>query len=619
MKRLLLIFPLILLAACGPTAAGRVDNNPALYPTAQAQEFAQDAAATQTSREIERNGIETEIAQTAQAQAVRAAQTRQSLQTTAAVATEQYYDRRTATAKAEIQATQTYVAQVTADYAEAIRVTQQYEDDWRASQTATAQAEVALTGTATVIDTQTAVLLRNEADKARWQRFRTGALSFLLILANLSGLAVLSGLGWALYRLLRARPYVTRYGTHENVALTVSGWGGEVATVNPNRMPGGALTVGKHAEMSVPQLAAPADQERTTARDQLRQLTSAQHSPHTAVASTEDTSKTRWGPVQREHTQKTGATTNGKPVRIPDLEIPQRPQQSTLPALPSLDKLVLGTTMQGAPLVASAANMVHVLVGGASGWGKTKFLEWLGAQIRASGQADLAVIDYKGGLTRLFADSAVYTAQTEAQALELFGILLKEMERRKAHPAQRPLIVLADEATTMLDNPEVAGMAKTLLQLSREYLLWMIWGGQDWKAITSAISTTREQFSTRVAFHYNSASASRVVLGSPDAATLQKRGEAIAILPGRQPVRFTVPHISETEIVGATPVNIREVPRERLADPASQLAEKLRPVYERQMNNGGLNKSELAREAGFSQYGGSFAAQIDEALEKLVE
>jgi len=243
---------------------------------------------------------------------------------------------------------------------------------------------------------------------------------------------------------------------------------------------------------------------------------------------------------------------------------------------PSFRSLVLGVTLlaDGGPEVVKGdmSSMVHVAVGGSSGWGKSVFLRALAYQLALSEQpVDLALVDLEGATFAPFdrCNRLLWpVADTERDALALFGELANELNRRRElftlHPGidslraynavaaepLTPVVALVDEATALLSDKDVEGTLRTLALRARKYGLWLILGGQDWKA-SSLDTAIRNQLSSRVQFKAMSASQSRVLLQRPGAENLDAKGRALAWLPGRELVELQAPFVSHSDIIKA--------------------------------------------------------------------
>jgi S-DNA-T family DNA segregation ATPase FtsK/SpoIIIE len=207
---------------------------------------------------------------------------------------------------------------------------------------------------------------------------------------------------------------------------------------------------------------------------------------------------------------------------------------------------------------ADMGRLVHVAVGGSSGWGKSVFLRALAYQLARSAEpVDLALVDLEGVTFAPFArcDRLLYpVANTEQAALAVFQALTREMNRRRglyqafpgadnlatyntqASDPLPPIVCLVDEATALLQDGGVESAIRELVLKARKYGLWCVLGGQSWKA--SVLDTTiRDQMASRVQFKAMSASQSRVLLEQGGVEQLDVLGQALAILPGREAAR----------------------------------------------------------------------------------
>lgn len=254
----------------------------------------------------------------------------------------------------------------------------------------------------------------------------------------------------------------------------------------------------------------------------------------------------------------------------------------------TLSGLVLGVTVsdgpspgtgvgnaQIRPVVAALADLVHIAIGGSSGWGKSVFLRALALQLATAVEpCSLALIDLEGVTFAPFGHAARLlwpVADAEASGLAIMAALVKEMDRRKelysAYPGVdslaaynhkvasnseplAPTVCLIDEATALLSDRSVHNAARTLALRGRKYGLWLVLGGQDWKAAT--IDTAiRNQLGTRVHFKAQSASQSRVLLGDGAAAAIETPGRAWAQLPGRPMIELQAPMVTLADIENA--------------------------------------------------------------------
>jgi hypothetical protein len=268
----------------------------------------------------------------------------------------------------------------------------------------------------------------------------------------------------------------------------------------------------------------------------------------------------------------------------PDIHWPSRVLLRDLAPHPAtLGSLVLGITVSpetrdSRPVTAALSELVHIAVGGSSGWGKSVFLRALALQFATAAEpCQLALIDLEGATFAPFAqaDRLLWpVADTEEAALAIMGRLVEEMNRRKelyqAFPGTDsltafnqkvadkergtdplpPVIALIDEATALLSDRSVHNATRTLALRARKYGLWLVLGGQDWKA-ASVDTAIRNQLSTRVHFKAQSASQSRVLLGDGCAAAIEARGRAYAQLPGQPLTELQAPLVTVADIEAA--------------------------------------------------------------------
>jgi len=121
---------------------------------------------------------------------------------------------------------------------------------------------------------------------------------------------------------------------------------------------------------------------------------------------------------------------------------------------------------------------------------------------------------------------------------------------RQADEPLPPVVTLVDEATALLDDKRVENALRTLALRARKYGLWLVLGGQDWKA-TSLDTAIRNQLATRVQFKALSASQSRVLLQRAGAENLVAKGRALVWLPGRDLTELQTPFVSHQDILKA--------------------------------------------------------------------
>jgi hypothetical protein len=265
------------------------------------------------------------------------------------------------------------------------------------------------------------------------------------------------------------------------------------------------------------------------------------------------------------------------PEADPWHEITRVPLRGLLDGTPSYRRLVLGVTVNGAGtreiVQADMGDLVHVAVGGSSGWGKSVFLRSLALQLAQSGDpVDLAMIDLEGATLAPFApcDRLLWpVGDTERDAAVILGELAGELDRRRGlfakyagvdslyaynalavGEALRPIVAIVDEITALLENKEIETQVRTLALRARKYGLWCILAGQDWRAV-SLDSAIRNQLAARVQFRAMSAAQSRVLLQQGGAEDLRTTGRALAWIPGRDLIQLQAPWVKAEEITAA--------------------------------------------------------------------
>lgn len=242
---------------------------------------------------------------------------------------------------------------------------------------------------------------------------------------------------------------------------------------------------------------------------------------------------------------------------------------------PGLHRLALGetidpTTGQANPVVADMTELVHALVSGASGYGKSTLLEAMAKQLALGGDCDICAIDYGVNTFGMLADHLIYPIADDAgsaQALlrELIRIGRERKERFRDYPqvktlaqyntilAQtghiddtsktplRPIVCLIDETPDLLENEGVKGCLQELARMARKFGIGLVCGGTDFKA-TTLPSSTSGNFGARIGFHLQPG-LSRSLLHCTDAFRLNVKGRALALLPGQPMVELQCPQV----------------------------------------------------------------------------
>jgi len=243
----------------------------------------------------------------------------------------------------------------------------------------------------------------------------------------------------------------------------------------------------------------------------------------------------------------------------------------------SLEKLIFGLTVneQGEKRVLKAPvhNLVHVAVGGETGWGKSVFLLAFMFQVAyAREEAEIVLIDPQDVTFSALAGAQKLRYRVGVTDKDIAGImddLNGEFDRRTAlfkkipqatkltiynrfttEPLP-PIVVGIDEITTvaeMLKGNRLKMPFKLLIQRCRKYGIYFVSGAPSWRS-SDLETTLRSQFSTTVHFHARDGASSRILLGRSDAKDLNKRGHAYAILPGRPMTRILAPYIDYEQIM----------------------------------------------------------------------
>lgn len=249
------------------------------------------------------------------------------------------------------------------------------------------------------------------------------------------------------------------------------------------------------------------------------------------------------------------------PVNLPDLV-----RLADVARNPTLDALALGVSEKGT-ITASLHDLMHVLAVGASGFGKSAFLRaliWQLAQVREP--LDVVAIDINGSEfnpIRSWARLLYPVARDTQTAIATLQAVKFEIARRKvlyeAFPSAfdlasynrladnplAPVVILADEATNLLNQDGLGDPLREVTQTARQYGVYLLLAGQS--ANHSVINTqTRDNFSTRLCFH-TSPTSRRVVLGE-SVNDVTKPGRAWAQLTGAALQQIQVPYVTREEL-----------------------------------------------------------------------
>lgn len=315
-------------------------------------------------------------------------------------------------------------------------------------------------------------------------------------------------------------------------------------------------------------------------------------------------------------------------------QLPARvPLSGLLDGPPSFRDVVLGVSVDESGTIqmirSDMAKLVHVAVGGSSGWGKSVFLRSLGYQLAKSADpVDLVMVDLEGATLAPFAncDRLLYpVVDDEKGAAYVMRELTGELDRRKALFSEfpgvdslytynaiaqepiNPIVSIFDEATALLENTEIERLIRVLALRARKYGLWLVLAGQDWKA-NSLDTAIRNQLSTRIQFKAMSGGQSRVLLQRSDAESLNVAGRAFGWLPGRDLVEFQAPIIGYEDILAAMSGS---GPQREIADELSE-AERIAELHEQ-----GMSRRQIAL-AIFGYTNAKVYGEIDATLNATV-
>jgi S-DNA-T family DNA segregation ATPase FtsK/SpoIIIE len=239
------------------------------------------------------------------------------------------------------------------------------------------------------------------------------------------------------------------------------------------------------------------------------------------------------------------------PVRLAAL-------QESLPAIPSF-AAVLGVEQSGQPLLLrlTSPDVVHVLIAGTTGSGKTALARTMLAslaQCNAADELQMILIDPKGSAFAALADwpnvRRHVVGDPHAAVIELTHIV-EEMEKRDRQHISRPVLVVAvDELADLLQTGGKAAEAALtrLAQRGREAGIHVLASTQ--KPSASLIgSAMKANFPVRLVGATASRDEARTATGITDsgAEKLEGKGDFLLIAKG-EATRFQAAWIGEREL-----------------------------------------------------------------------
>ena len=235
---------------------------------------------------------------------------------------------------------------------------------------------------------------------------------------------------------------------------------------------------------------------------------------------------------------------------------------------PSIENLIVGVSEDGVEQM-SLYQMMHTIIAGASGWGKSKMLAMLMYQLAAcSEEFDVAAIDISGTCFNpiLEWDRLLYPVAKEVDdAAAILSAINEEIKRRKqlflkctlaeniesynklSEQPIKPIIILIDEGTQLLTrNLEIGDVIQDVVQTSRQYGVYVVITGQSIKY--NIVNTeTRDNFSSRFAFYMPSKSSVKMVIGA-SMEPPRVQGKCLAMLQGQLPKTLQIPFVDRIEL-----------------------------------------------------------------------
>ncbi len=304
----------------------------------------------------------------------------------------------------------------------------------------------------------------------------------------------------------------------------------------------------------------------------------------------------------------------------------------TMPHPPSLNALLLGIGEDG-PVTASLYELMHMLAVGASGFGKSALLRaliWQLAQVREPvgivgidcfGSELNAILEWEKLMFPVARDlsSAALTLQAVTQEIAQRKALyagvplaydLPSYNRLAAAPL-KPIVMLVDEGTAMLNEPGIADPLRQVVQTARQFGVYALLAGQNVNHRVMP-TQTRDNFSTRLCFH-TSAASRHVVLGeTPDDVTV--KGRAWVQQPGEMLKQIQCPFVTREEVervvVAGKPARVLDL---EAIQPANQGEETKTTARIRALKAEGASLNHIQREV-FGYTGGKAYSAVKQAL-----
>jgi hypothetical protein len=641
-KRVTLLLVSIILAGCVSdayrydpcTAGNQVACNLAqaqAAATVQAQDSIRVAEATRRSIDAETTKVSayangTKAANDAVAQSTRSAvEARSTAEAASISATKQSYDAAaTATQRADNMQATADTRRIEATHqamaAESTRTSLHYEATRAAVSIANDERQAEVTKNQKIQESQTAAA----------RELASEVIGVIVII----GLATIVVLGcWytmrALTTWLNNRASTVRSGKSDKPVMIFRLAGGKVRIVDPDRMIGPAM--GPEMEHQ------PDDWkvlDRVTARDQLidlyERMTLANQKPdHPSAA------PRQLAPISA-------------PPPLLDVARVFLPDAIDLPASLPSDRLVIGQGEEG-PIGGTRRDIRGLIAAGAPRSGKSTLMRSLAYQAAQSGWrlylADPMSNTFSPDLWNRVRALAYPVVENPDRLPDMIASIESECDRRSqlfreiaagnlppedlegynaiAREQLAPLMFIADEFNTFANADDVIERLTDLARRGQKWGLLVVLAAHSWRS-KDIPRATADLLQSRIVFRLNSREAARTILDNGPAAMvthITQPGRAVVVLNGdsQQVQTYRVdPNRIMSLVSGDAPLSTpsqdggSSIAPDPEPDEIEVIAEKIKPVWERSGS-----KSEMARAAGFTQYGGKMVGKINRAIDYL--
>ena len=231
------------------------------------------------------------------------------------------------------------------------------------------------------------------------------------------------------------------------------------------------------------------------------------------------------------------------------------PLQAMLSGQPSIQRVPLGQILdesgQVRTISAPLQQLVHLLIAGQNGAGKSVAIQSYAYYLWSTGQVDLAFIDPKRVTFTRFRDCGLMwpIATQENMIVALLQVFIQEMNRRLALMEQhkgvddiwkynnlvevedqlRPMVLFIDELPDVMALNGVEDRIGEIVRTGRKAGTWLWCAGTSFRAVDFPVRY-RDQFHLRACL-YADVHTGQTTVGSRDTAHLKTQGRALAQLP----------------------------------------------------------------------------------------